>query len=95
MDLLHERHSGNWRTIERGIEQAVEDHATKGYCLSLGDWLPNVHGVGVALELTGEPRLMALNAGGPAFHVDRRRLEEEIAPHLLMVARHIRAAAGP
>lgn len=74
--------------IDRGVKQAIEDVATRGYTMSLGEWRPDVNAIGVPLQ-THDNQVYALNCGGPAFRVSRDFLEKECAPRLLALASRI------
>ncbi len=90
MDHIRRRHRDDWTTIRAGIERAIRDVADRGFCMSVGDWQPDIHAVGVPLK-TGGGDLLGLSCGGPAFLTRRKRLEEDLGPRLVEVARNIQA----
>lgn len=100
LDRLRAHEGADWPELRRGIEAAIEQHATHGYCLSLAEWKPEVHAVAVPyLPADGSP-LVAFNCGGPAQLLPRERIEAEIAPRLLALVRQLPAhprqqTAGP
>ena len=91
---LTRRYCADWRQVRRGIDKAVEDLATRGFCASLGDWQADILSVGVPLRLPDGGGLMAINCGGPSFLVTQQKLEGDIGPRLVDLARSIRAS-GP
>lgn len=78
-----------WPAVEAGIAQAEADIARLGFCFSLGEWKADVHAVGVPLPLP-DGSVLALNCGGPAFLLDRARLEDDLGPRLVEIAERIR-----
>jgi len=77
--------------IEKGLAQSLRDVAARGYCLSLGDWRPDVNAVGVPL-VTHDRMAYGLICGGPAFKVSSKSLENECGPRLVEIAKTITAA---
>ncbi|SLN76367.1 IclR family transcriptional regulator [Oceanibacterium hippocampi] len=92
--IRREADPADWPRIARGIEQAFEDYATAGFCLSAGDWQRDVFAVGVPLRDKPNGRLAALNAGGPRYRVDLDWLRNEIAPRLVALARNVEGMCG-
>ncbi len=77
--------------IEKGLEKAVRDVAERGFCMSVGDWRPDVNAVGVPL-VTHDRNVYGLICGGPAFRMSRKALEKECGPRLVELAKKITAA---
>lgn len=94
MDLLAAHEGDRWPRVRDGIEQAVEDLNTRGYCLSAGDWKTEVNAVGVPLQVGEGSLAFALNCGGPAYVLPRERLVDDIGPRLVAVADRIRQTMG-
>lgn len=91
-DRLRLHHGGDWPSVRAGLEQAMRDYADRGFTASIGEWQPEIHAVGVAIVLPETRRVYGLNCGGAAFLLTRERLETEIGPRLVEVARHIEIA---
>lgn len=83
----------DWLRLGAGVEQALRDAATHGYCASIGELRAEVNSIAVPLALPGGERV-AINCGGPAFAFSESRLREEIAPRLLATARAIAGEIG-
>jgi DNA-binding IclR family transcriptional regulator len=77
--------------IETGLEQALRDVGERGFCMSVGDWRPDVNAVGVPL-VTHDRNVYGLICGGPAFRVSRKALEKDFGPRLVELAKNITAA---
>lgn len=94
LDEVRRRRPEDWPRIKTGLERAMTEYARRGFTMSVGDWQSDVHAVGVAVTnpVTGE--VMALNCGGAAFLLPRERLEGDLGPRLVGVARKIEAALG-
>jgi DNA-binding IclR family transcriptional regulator len=87
-----------WAQHRDKVTQALADCAAKGFCLSYGDYNPNLHAVGVPLLTLPDGMPLAMNCGVPAFRLGRGTLEEDVAVRAVALAAGIRAlwnAANP
>lgn len=92
MEHIARREGDRWPKVRAGIEQAVEDYATRGFTISVGDWQRDVAAVGVPLIPADGSAVYALNCGAPAFHFSRERLETDIGPRLVNLVRNVEAS---
>ncbi len=91
LDLLARQEKDRWPVIRAGIEKAVEDLATRGFTLSIGEWNPDVCAVGVPVFSSDGSGVFAFNCGAPMFHMSRERLEADIGPRLVNIVRNVEA----
>ena len=91
MTAMAERAGPAWPVMAKGIERAVRQVETQGFCTSFGEWQHDVNAVGVPLRSLDGATVMALNCGGPAFLHKPEKLEAEWGPRLVNVARTIEA----
>ncbi len=89
VERIQERSGNDWPQVRDGIEKAGEDIAAKGFCSSFGQWRSDVHAVGVPLVPRDGAPVMAFNCGGPAFMLDRERMEQEVGPRLVDLVRRV------
>lgn len=94
LERIEERSGDDWPAIKDGIAQAEEDIAKKGFCTSFGQWRSDVHAVGVPLVPRDGAPVMAFNCGGPAFMLDKDRMEQEIGPRLVDLVRRLPSSRG-
>lgn len=94
LDEVRKRHPDDWPRIRMGLDRALRDYASRGFTMSVGDWQGDVHAVGVAMTNPVNGAVLALNCGGAAFLLPRERLEDDLGPRLVAVARKIEAALG-
>ena len=80
-----------WKRHHAKVTRALQDCARQGFCLSFGDFNPNVHAVGVPLLTLQDGTALAMNCGVPAFRLGRGQLENDIAPRAVALAASIRA----
>ncbi len=77
--LLDEiRHSGPpdwWPTVQRRIDEELSRFERCGYCISIGDWDPDIVGVGAPLVLA-DGTILAFNCGGPITRISPEHLDE-------------------
>ncbi|MCC6946660.1 MAG: IclR family transcriptional regulator [Bradyrhizobiaceae bacterium] len=92
MGHIARKEGDRWPKIRAGIERAIKDLAGKGFTTSVGEWEPDVTGVGVPLVLADGSGVFAFNCGAPAFQLSRERAENDIGPRLVNVVRNIESA---
>src|ERR1700681_86560 len=92
MDHMARREGERWPKVRTGIEQAIKDFTTQGFTISVGDWQPDVRAVGGPLGPADGSGAFAFNCGAPAFQLTRERLENDIGPRLVNMARNVEAA---
>src|SRR5699024_8545506 len=51
LDKIKSRMTDSWPAVHAGIQRAGETMAKYGFTISAGEWLDDVHGVGVALRM--------------------------------------------
>ncbi len=83
----------HWREIEPALMAGLDDYARFGYCGSFGEWHPDIHALGFALEGPRGERY-TVSCGGPAYLLPRDAMVSRIAPLLLETAQRIAGEAG-
>ena len=83
-----------WPKVRAAIERAVADVAERGFTLALGEWERDINAVGVPLMAPDGSGAFAFNCGAPSFQFTRERLESEIGPRLVNLARNVEAELG-
>jgi DNA-binding IclR family transcriptional regulator len=92
MGHIQRKEGERWPRVRAGIERAIKDLATKGFTSSVGEWEPDIAGVGVPLVLADGSGVFAFNCGAPAFQLSQDRLENDIGPRLVNAVRNIETA---
>ncbi len=88
---LAAREGEAWPAQAAAIARELARYRAQGYCLSIGEWKRDVNAAAVPLASAQGTDLLVLSISGPAFAVTPRGLEEELAPRLVALARHIEA----
>lgn len=91
---LNRDSSVNMDELISRINEAKEQLARYGFCLSLGKWRSEIHGVTVPISASKLDGLYVLSAGGPAYLLPEEKLCEETGPQLLRAARELQEAVG-
>ena len=78
-----------WPKVRRGIESAVDSLKHRGFCVSIGDWLREIHSTGVPLETQTPYGTLALNIGGLASSLPVSKIESDLGPRLVALARRV------
>ncbi|WKB54261.1 IclR family transcriptional regulator [Eleftheria terrae] len=94
MERIRELDEAAWPRLREGIEQGVQQYRELGVCCSFGDWQPEVNAIAVAFRPAGQRKLMAINCGGPAFHLSRDDLLGQVRPRLVALGAQLERAAG-
>jgi DNA-binding IclR family transcriptional regulator len=76
------------------IDKAMEDIRGRGFCVSIGELLRDIHAVGVPMRRTVDGEVVAFNCAVPAFMLKKGQLEEDIGPRLVAMVRNIEASLG-
>ena len=80
-----------WSAYGEALREGVRQCAERGFCVSRGDWVAEVHAAGAPLFRGRGGECFAINCGIPAFRLRSRQLEEEVGPRLVALAGSIRA----
>jgi DNA-binding IclR family transcriptional regulator len=78
-----------WPKVRRGIENAIDSLHQRGFCTSFGDWLREIHSTGVPLETQTPYGTLALNIGGLASSLPVAKIEKDLGPRLVALARRV------
>lgn len=91
LQQLAAREGAGWAEQEASIAGELRRYREQGYCLSLGGWNKDVNAAATPLAGAVGADLLVLSISGPAFAVTARQIEEDLAPRLVALARHIEA----
>ena len=94
LDEIRRNDPSAWPKVRRGIEQAIRDVAERGYCTSLGDWVPEIHSLGVPLDVNSPYGILSFNIGGLASTLPPRLIETDLAPRLIGLTRRVAEMLG-
>lgn len=78
-----------WPEQEDRIMASIEEVRTRGFCIVEQEWRPGLRAAATPVHDGDHRTWMALNCGGPAYTLDRDRLEAEIGPRLVHLARQL------
>jgi DNA-binding IclR family transcriptional regulator len=92
MEQLRRIDELTWPAMRSGVEHALEEYQSLGVTCSFGDWQPDVNGIARAFHPGNGLPLMAINVGGPSFHLSRKFLIEEVRPRLIELVTRLESA---
>lgn len=95
LEELAEIHKSDWAMIKAGIDKSLAEYQKYGFCLSEGDWQPEVSAVALPLVLEGGAEVLAINCGGSRLRLTHDKLVENLGPRLKAVANDIIKALEP
>ncbi len=83
-------YAADWPALREQILRGMEDVRTRGFCIVDREWRSNVRAAATPVYDADHQTYMSMNCGGPAFGLDRTRLEEDYGPRLV----HLSAKLG-
>ncbi|WP_198666187.1 IclR family transcriptional regulator [Tropicimonas sp. IMCC34043] len=89
LDRARESYGEAWSGIEAKTLAAIAAAKERGYGLSGGDWISEAHSAGAVIRRADGRPVYAINVGGLRSIVTTARLEGDLGPRLLGVARQI------
>jgi DNA-binding IclR family transcriptional regulator len=89
LETIRESNPAAWPKVRRGINQSIKDISNRGFCTSLGDWLREIHSIGVPLDCETPYGTLAFNIGGLASSLPVARIEKDLGPSLVALARRV------
>lgn len=94
MERIRALDEAAWPRIREGLEAALAQHREIGCCTSFGEWQKDVNAIAIAFRPPGGRSVMAINCGGPSFHLTPGFLLEEVRPQLLALADRLQGGDG-
>lgn len=85
LDQLRAADPEAWPRVRSGIERGIESIEARGFCLSIGEWQPEINSAGAPLVVSTSPVPMALNLAGLASTLSAERIETELGPRLVQM----------
>lgn len=93
IETLRLARGSDWASLVPGMNRALDDALSVGYCISAGEFHREINSVSVPL-IGPDGEVMALNCGGAAFAFTEDRLRLELAPRLIAMALRIADEIG-
>nr|WP_067297597.1 IclR family transcriptional regulator [Marinobacterium profundum] len=89
LDALAQVHGNDWPELATRVEDAHKEVLNDGFCLVDGEWMSKARAVAVPVIADAQGTVMALSCGAPSFAVSKDRLENELGPQLVHVAKSL------
>ena len=93
MDGMAKKYGDQWPEKKEGLELAIEDYKTSGFCLSVGEWDRNINSAGAPIVLE-DGTTMVLTCAAPSYQISGEELRNTIAPQITMLAGDIESLGG-
>jgi len=93
LERIAPEYGAEWPAVEKKLNLAIEATLKNGFAITEGDWISESNSAGVAIRNALGYPVYALNIGGLRSIITRERLESDLGPRLLGVARQIEHAA--
>ncbi len=93
MPLLAEEFGKDWPKVERSMKKAIKLAAERGFSVTIGDWIPEANSAGAVIRRADGFPAYAINVGGMRSIITEERIEKDLGPRILGVARQIEHVA--
>jgi len=90
---LAKHYAADWKAMEAPMKRAVKLAKTRGFALALGEWIPDANSAGAAIRRADGFPVYAINAGGLRSIITDERIEKDLGPRVLGLARQIEHVA--
>ncbi|MES2481242.1 MAG: IclR family transcriptional regulator [Pseudomonadota bacterium] len=87
---VEQRAPRDWPRLRRRVGEGMAQAQDKGYCTAIGEWDPEIAIVATPLVVQGQSPFV-LACVGPCARLSRARIERELSPRLLTMARDIQS----
>jgi DNA-binding IclR family transcriptional regulator len=88
LENIEQRVPRDWARLRRRVGEGMAQVHDKGYCTAIGEWDPDVGIVAAPLVVEGQSPFVLACVGASA-RLSRARIERELGPRLLAMARAI------
>ncbi|MBS7700176.1 MULTISPECIES: IclR family transcriptional regulator [unclassified Chelatococcus] len=79
----------NWGEVYKSIEQARQEVEQYGFCVSLGEWQPDIHGVAAPIRTPEGDKMFAVNLGGPSYALPAEAIWSSHGPAIADLAHQV------
>ncbi|MCP5366401.1 MAG: IclR family transcriptional regulator [Hyphomicrobiales bacterium] len=90
---LARHHGADWPRLEQGMTRALKLAKERGFAMTVGEWISEANSAGAAIRRPDGYPAYALNVGGLRSIITKERLEKDLGPRVLGVARQIEHVA--
>ncbi len=89
LNQIAPEYGDDWPTIDANMQTALLLARNRGYAINTGDWISEAHSAGAAIRRADGYPIYAINIGGLRSIITKERLENDLGPRVLGVARQI------
>ena len=90
---LAEEHGDAWPTMKKATMKAVKHARERGYAMTVGEWISEANSAAAVIRRADGHPVYAVNVGGLRSIITQERLEKDLGPRVLGVARQIEHGA--
>lgn len=82
-----------WPRVEKRLTVAIRQYKQRGFAITIGDWISEANSAGSVIRRADGYPVYTINVGGLRSIITLERLEKDLGPRVLGVARQIEHAA--
>lgn len=95
LEELGKHYDAEWPALLREIRRAIKDIEMRGFCVSLGDWQKDIHGVAAPIRMPSGQRCYSINLGGPKYLLSAEQVMNDLGPRVAALAREVEQGVYP
>jgi DNA-binding IclR family transcriptional regulator len=95
LESIAPQYGSEWPSVVLGVQAALRDIAKHGFCMSLGEWQKEIHGIAVPLVSPSGGAIYAINLGGPAYLFKEAQMRDELGPKLVAIRNEVLRLMSP
>lgn len=92
--LLEEEHPDDTKKYKEGVQEAFEQIARDGFCISYGDWQTNLTGIAAPVRYRVGDSCLAINVTLASADVEKAWIEKELGPQLMSIVYKLESRLG-
>ncbi|MEQ8323036.1 MAG: IclR family transcriptional regulator [Rhodospirillales bacterium] len=93
MARLAEKHGDEWPAMKKATLKAVKQAQERSYAMTVGEWISEANSAAAVIRRADGHPAFAVNVGGLRSIITEERLEKDLGPRVLGVARQIEHGA--
>jgi len=94
LNELRVKEPDQWARFGEATMQNIEAFHQRGYCVSFGEIINDIHGIAVPLPASGRDRPIAISCVVHSYQMSPEDIERKIGPRIVSVSRALQARAG-
>lgn len=93
MEKLGKKYGTDWPAMKKATLKAIDQAKKRGYATSIGEWISEANSAACAIRRADGRPIYAVNVGGLGSIITKERIERDLGPRIVGIARQIEHSA--